>query len=173
MQHVPQGARVLDVGCGAGLWLFLLARFRQIAEGVGIEVDARKVATANALRRPDEKLRFLSVDPGDQWPQQEFDSLTMIDVLHHVTPDHQKPLLQRIAETSVRRILFKDIDPAMRLRRTMNTLHDLVVTHQRPWYRPVETVCRWIEEAGFVIREQSWAPMFWYGHYFVVADRAA
>jgi len=47
-EAVPEGSRVLDIGCGAGLWLRWLAADRRIARGVGVDISVEAVAAARA-----------------------------------------------------------------------------------------------------------------------------
>lgn len=77
------GARVLDVGCGLGLYV---RQFRTLTADVwGVDVDAEKVAEAsrtlpNILQAPAEKLPF---------PEGFFDVVLSHEVLEHVDDDRQ------------------------------------------------------------------------------------
>jgi SAM-dependent methyltransferase len=78
-----QGARVLDVGCGLGLYV---RRFREHTPDVwGVDIDAEKVAEAarslpNISQAPAEMLPF---------PAATFDVLLLHEVLEHVDDDRQ------------------------------------------------------------------------------------
>jgi len=172
MEYVPDDARVLDIGCGTGLWLYLLSRTKRISFGLGVEVDLVKVDLANAIKTAEDRLEFRSIPPEMQWPSGNFDCLTMIDVLHHVPPPHQRDFLRRIEQTGATRIVFKDIDPTAKCKAAMNTLHDLLLSHQRPRYREKEMVAEWLEEIGYCISHEGRHDMLWYSHYLVVADKA-
>jgi len=172
MEYVPDGACVLDIGCGTGLWLYLLSRTEKISFGLGVEVDSVKVDLANAIKTAEDRLEFRSIPPGTQWPSGNFDCLTMIDVLHHVPRPHQQDFLRRIEQTGATRIVFKDIDPTAKCKAAMNTLHDLLLSHERPRYREKDTVAEWLEETGYRISHAGRHDMLWYSHYLVVADKS-
>jgi len=171
LEYIPEGACVLDVGCGSGLWLLLLSRLGRIRKGIGMDVNPERIALANNLRTERDELQFLEANEEEDWPKGKADCLTMIDVLHHVPKGKQKAFLGRIESTQASRVIFKDIDPAARIRRTMNTLHDWVLSRQIPQYSaPEEVISRLREmgyDAGYIIRHD----MLWYRHYLIVADK--
>lgn len=92
--HVPEGARVLDVGCGDGALMAAL-RERRHAATRGIEIDAANVAAAVA--------RGLSVIQGDadtdlaDYPDEAFDFAILSQTLQTTrAPDRVLDQLLRI-----------------------------------------------------------------------------
>ena len=82
--RVPEGLRVLDLGCGAG---HLLAALRP-SQGVGIDVSAPAVREARE-RHGGERLRFLQGDFADPAVLAEaggpFDVVLLVNVVTHLT----------------------------------------------------------------------------------------
>jgi SAM-dependent methyltransferase len=82
--RVPEGLRVLDLGCGAG---HLLAALRP-SEGVGIDVSAPAIREATE-RRAGERLRFLEGDFSDPAVLARaggpFDVILLVNVVTHLT----------------------------------------------------------------------------------------
>ncbi len=83
-RYVPlEGKRILDVGCGVGMYV---RRFREFSPEVyGVDIDADKVAEAsqslpNIQAAPAEKLPF---------PDETFDVVLSHEVLEHVEDDRQ------------------------------------------------------------------------------------
>jgi len=75
------GAKVLDVGCGAGNMFHHLSRYGSVQ---GIEIDPRPVAMA--------RRRGYSVEQGDAsrgvaYPEASFDVVTVLDVIEHIGDD--------------------------------------------------------------------------------------
>ena len=171
MEQVPDGAAVLDIGCGTGLWLYLLSRSKKISSGLGIEVDAAKVDLANAIKTSEDQLEFQAITEEQPWPAGNFDCLTMIDVLHHVPRNRQQDFLRQIDQTGATRIVFKDIDPTAKSKAAMNTLHDLLLSHECPRYCKKETAANWLESMGYRISHLGRHDMLWYSHYLIVADK--
>jgi len=170
-EMVPEGSRVLDVGCGAGLWLRWLARDRRIASGVGIDVSARTVAIAAACADGEDALRFEHTDAGAPWPDGTFEVVTAIDVLHHVPPEAQQPFVATLAEKARRRVVLKDVAPTPRWRAWANALHDFLMTRTRVYPRPMDEVTAWLEAVGLTVVRAERVHRACYSHYLVVADR--
>lgn len=96
---VPQGSRVLDIGCGDGALLAYLRTARNV-QGHGIDVSATNVATAVA--------RGLSVVQGDadtdlaDYPDNAFDVAILSDTLQAMKrPGHVLDELLRIASAAI------------------------------------------------------------------------
>ena len=79
---LPEGARILDVGCGTGGNLAMLQTFG-VVSAMEMDDDARQMANARQLahvspgRLPD----------GLLFPEQRFDLIVMLDVLEHIEDD--------------------------------------------------------------------------------------
>lgn len=168
---VPQDANVLDIGCGTGLLLFLLSHFQRIYRGVGIEVQRQKIDIAKSLPWKDNQISFLHVGPQDTWPGTDIDCVTMVDVLHHIPPQEQKTFLRKIEQTTAKTIVFKDINPQKIVKAKMNTLHDLVLSNQKPHYQSPQTISGWLRDMGFTDIQVSYPEMLWYSHYLIVARK--
>jgi 2-polyprenyl-3-methyl-5-hydroxy-6-metoxy-1,4-benzoquinol methylase len=80
------------VGCGAGLFIALLARLGRIDAAVGFDADRTAVRAAqsitNVLPNPS-RIRFEHRDAHELWPDGRFDVVCLIDVLHHVRSEKQ------------------------------------------------------------------------------------
>lgn len=172
---VPRGARVLDVGCGSGLFLGLLHRLGYGIRGEGF--DASRAATAcaetMARRHGDGCLRFSLVDKDEPWPVGEFDVVSMIDVLHHIPVAHQESAFEAAAER-VRRgglLLYKDMSASPWHLASMNRLHDLVVAREWIHYVPVARVEQWASRMGLKLRAAEQFQRLWYLHDLRVFER--
>ena len=78
---VPQGSRVLDLGCGDGALMAHLQAERGCS-GYGVEIDDTKVLAC--LRRGVDVLQF-NLDEGlDMFGDQSFDVVLQIDTLQHL-----------------------------------------------------------------------------------------
>lgn len=179
---VPVGSEVLDVGCGGGLWLHLLARLGVIRAGVGFDAARGAIDLANgALNsgwRTDQltegraRLRFEHLDVRADWPASElaasagFDVVSIVDVMHHVPRDAQRSVIER-AVGRLRPggvLIYKDMCRRPVWRATMNRLHDLVMAKQWICYCPVEDVEAWAGQMGLRLQHGATHNRLWYGH---------
>jgi 2-polyprenyl-3-methyl-5-hydroxy-6-metoxy-1,4-benzoquinol methylase len=179
VQHVPEGAKVLDIGCGAGLLLSLIAGLGTDFDGVGFDVSPRAIelarqmasgASANALPA---KLSFERLDVASDWPAGMFDVVFLVDVLHHVPPANQEAVVRQ-ATSKVKPgglFVFKDMCSKPMWRAHANRLHDLILARELIHYVPVSTVEQWAVQNGMQILQREDCNRFWYGHELRVMQR--
>lgn len=166
---VPSGARLLDVGCGGGLFLGILAYVCRIRGGIGFDSNAAAIALARTmtLQLPAcHGLVFERLSVEDPWPYGTFDVVSMIDVMHHVPPADQ-PGLFAAAVTHVvpgGLLIYKDIAPVPRWRAFANRLHDLLLTRQWVQYGAAGQIERWAGAQGLALVSRRRIDMLWYGH---------
>ena len=178
VERVPVGARVLDVGCGAGLFLAMLADGRRIREGRGFDASRSAICLAEVMTGNLDSgipVRVEYRDATADWPDRLFDVVSVIDVMHHVAPESQAQLIRaaaaRLAPGGT--LIYKDMVEHPRWRAWANRLHDLVLAHQWIHYAPFVAVRAWAEEAGLEFVESGRKNMFWYGHEWLVYRRAS
>jgi len=172
LELVPDGASVLDVGCGCGLFLGLLAATGKQPRGFGVDVSAEAIPTARIMAdrlretQVPADLTFHRIGPDDPRPDGSYDVVSLIDVIHHVPRARQRALFASAAST-VRPgglLLFKDIGPKPFWRASMNRLHDLLVA--REWIHLVsaDLVANWGREEGLTLVRRERINRLWYGH---------
>lgn len=170
IEHTPPDAEILDVGCGGGLFLCLLASVGRIRRGVGFDlsgpaIELAKAAAASGATGTAE-LEFQRRDVADGWPAGRFDVVSIIDVLHHVPPDAWADVLNE-AVAHLRPgglLLYKDMCRRPRWRALANRLHDLALARQWINYVPIEQVDAWARRAGLEMIASDRLNRLWYGH---------
>ena len=180
LDFVPPHARVLDIGCGAGLLLALAADTRPLGASVGFDssgkaIDVAKLAAKRLSAEGKSVPEFVRLDVRDPWPAGTYDVVAMIDVLHHVpVPAQQSAIMQAVAAVPPGgTFVYKDIAPRPRWRAWMNRLHDLVMARQWIHYVFADRVVEWATAGGLTLRHREWIPQLWYGHDLLVFDRPA
>jgi SAM-dependent methyltransferase len=94
---IPQGATVLDVGCGDGKIAALIRELRPDVEIQGIDVLVRENTAVPITEFDGSRIPF---------PDKTFDVVMFVDVLHHT--DDPVVLLREAARAAKRFILIKD-----------------------------------------------------------------
>lgn len=93
MLNLPEGARVLDVGCGPGWTSVFLARMGYLVTGFDIAPDMLTLAQKRALREGvSERCTFRVADSEAFDFPPEFDAVLVYDTLHHT--QHEDAVLQ-------------------------------------------------------------------------------
>jgi SAM-dependent methyltransferase len=172
----PDGARVLDLGCGRGLLAaWLLAAERIAAQGGwaaavappvglsfrGVELMAREADCGNQALQPifGQRVQLSGGDmratnPGDA------DVIVILDVLHYIPHHEQERMLDQIRAALGRRGLFvtRVGDAAAGVRFALSQIVDRCVSfsqgHRTPpvWCRPLTEWTRALERRGFSVR---------------------
>ena len=178
VRRVPPGSDVLDVGCGGGLFLALLAQSGRLRRGLGFDVSQAAIETARAVADrnfPDGVIEFRGFRIGDPWPEGTYDVVCMIDVLHHIDGPAQREAIHEALD-HVRpggRFLYKDMASRPAWRAGWNRLHDLVLARQWIQYRALRDVRQWVVDRGFAVDEEARYTRGPYAHEMLVATRAA
>ena len=178
ISHVPENSRILDIGCGSGLVLGLLAGLHFNIRGTGFDRSEAGIDMAQRMQRripPSSPTRIsfqhLSID--DPWPLGTFDVVLMIDVIHHVPPLEQRSVVEKAISVLAPggKLIYKDMCSGPWWRAQANRLHDLVVAKEYVHYVPVEALKAWAAQSNMrVICEESYHRL-WYGHELLVMTR--
>lgn len=172
LKLVPVGSKQLDVGCGTGLFLSLLAMTERIQSAVGFDPSVEAIAVARATaeqlsrRGYTSRLSFTTASVTDDWPNECYDVISIIDVMHHLPPGAQGALIHKSA-SHLRPgglLLYKDMVRRPFWRAWANKLHDLLIARQFIRYVPIEVVDAQAHEAGLEMIAARTINVFWYGH---------
>jgi 2-polyprenyl-3-methyl-5-hydroxy-6-metoxy-1,4-benzoquinol methylase len=175
---VPRDSKVLDVGCGSGLFLLFLASFGKLRRGVGFDVSEEAVATANVARQrlADPDLLHLAVRAVEQGiPPGDWTVVSAIDVIHHIPPAHQPQFIRDLCAATPpgARLIIKDMVAQPMWRAMANRLHDLLMAKQWVHHVSPEQVESWVTDPAMSCVHRSRRNMLWYGHWTLVFERKA
>lgn len=97
---LPAEGRILDVGCGFGLFAAYFAQTQPEREILGVDPDARRIRIAErvAASLALERHRFLACDARDAQVAGPFAAAYVLDVMHHIPREEQEPLLRRLRD---------------------------------------------------------------------------
>jgi 2-polyprenyl-3-methyl-5-hydroxy-6-metoxy-1,4-benzoquinol methylase len=128
--RVPRAGRVLDVGCGHGLFALYLAARAPDRAVVGVDVDAAKLVSARrAAARAGLQVDFAEA-VGGALPAGPWDAVTVVDVLYLLGPAAALDLVARAAAAVAPggTLVVKEIDTRPRWKYQLTRLQEVVAT---------------------------------------------
>ncbi|OOG81001.1 hypothetical protein B0E41_19080 [Hydrogenophaga sp. A37] len=176
IQAIPPQSSVLDVGCGHGLLLNLLAHLGRIRQGHGFDMARPAVAIASRVASNHSfsstvAFEARSVEQGI--PHLGYEVVTVIDVLHHVPDRHKESFVRDLCNALPEggRLIIKDMVVKPRWRAAANLLHDLVMARQ--WVEQIgpERVEAWVTQQDLSVVRRAGFNTLWYGHWLLVLEK--
>jgi len=165
---VPAQSSVLDIGCGNGLLLYLLARAGRLREGVGVDIRQDAIDTGNAALRGfgiDQASLRAAGEPAN-WPRQTFDTVAMIDVMHHVPQERQRATLAAACAMvrSSGLLVYKDMARSPAWAAWANRAHDLLLAREWIHYLPIAEVDAAAAGSKMRLVRSESTLLGWYAH---------
>lgn len=132
--YLPKSGKILDLGCGHGLFALTAAMRSRGREVVGIDHDPARVALAHGAAAGAVNLSLkagrlqdaLSGSSGES----AWSGISMIDVLHYLSPGEQEALVRsawdRLAPGGV--LLVREVEPDSGIASWINRLYEKVAT---------------------------------------------
>ena len=176
LSFIEPGAKVLDIGCGAGQFLTLVAEFTQAKMLAGLEISPRLVEQANKLLQPYKNQATVTIQRFDglNFPGflAECDTVFLIDVLHHVPAKDQELFLKNIYQGMApgAKLILKDIDAASPWV-YFNKMHDLILAKEIGNELSVEKAKQLVTETGFEVKNCLKKRLFGYPHYTLILKK--
>lgn len=158
VEVLPSDGRVLEVGCGHGLFSSYLARRSARLHVLGVDIDTDKIAVATAAEPVDGgRLRFAVGDSGTV-PEGLWDAVVLVDVLYLLDAAGQRKLLESCAAALAPGglLVVKDMDTRPRWKARWNAAQEALAVRvlgitagssEFSFVDPDERA-RWLVEAG-------------------------
>jgi 2-polyprenyl-3-methyl-5-hydroxy-6-metoxy-1,4-benzoquinol methylase len=177
-QYLPEEGRVLDIGCGFGLFALYFATRSSGRSMTGIDLSERRIETAraaasklgatNATFHVGDARTIETLDP--------FDAIYLLDVVHHI-PKASVPGLFRAIHAALppRGILVvKELDTEPAWQRVFSHVLDVMMSPDSPPdYWPQEELAAMLEASGFSVKRHVLIDYLPYPHVLFVATKTA
>jgi 2-polyprenyl-3-methyl-5-hydroxy-6-metoxy-1,4-benzoquinol methylase len=171
---LPAEGRILDIGCGFGLWTAYFAQMSPARRITGVDrSDARIDVAKRVASRVGIDATFLSGDVRDVPLDGAFAGAYVLDVLHHVPSNDQRALLvklrDRLAPGGV--LVIKDIttEPWLGLKFTELLDRAMVGPSEPLAYRHHDDWRAMLEDLGFRVRVVRVPDVLPYPHVVIAA----
>lgn len=161
-QRVPRAGKVLDLGCGHGLFSAYLAVCSKGRSVVGVDIDEAKISMARrAAERLGPELSFQD-DVAAALIEQTFSAIVIVDILYLMSPEAQRDLLHRAAAAIEPggTLLVKEMATRPAWKYAWNRLQELAAVRLLKITRgaglhfvPAHSYRTWMVEAGLDVTE--------------------
>ncbi|MBN3896015.1 MAG: methyltransferase domain-containing protein [Nostoc sp. NOS(2021)] len=171
LAKIPEGARLYDIGCGTGALLYLALKLRSVKIAHGYDISPLAVKAAAAFGMQPEIFQVIHLSPEETPPDLHgYDTVTMIDVLHHIPAKLQDDFLRKtIAQMdSGARLIIKDIEASKIIGSFMNQLHDLLLAREWVHQRRSQDIVQVLQSMGATVSRPVIRWTFWYPHFQIV-----
>lgn len=174
--RVPRQGRIVDVGCGTGVFANLLALESAERTVRGYDLAPAVIVAAREAARGLDNVAFEVADIGAAVEAEAPpDVVTAIDLFHHLPPDRQVAMIAAIHRMLKPGGLFllKDLDAAPTWKRWANWWHDALVARGNPriHVRSRQDYAALLTAAGFTV-ETILLPQAYLAHVLYVCRKA-
>lgn len=169
LQFMPREGRVLEVGCGFGLFALYFASMHEQLHISGIDLNAQRIALAQQAAQTlgRQNVYFQHGDARTLRLEETYDAIYMLDILHHLPPAEVPRLLAEVKSHLKPGgvLLVKDVDtrPFHKLAFTW-ALDVLMTGGELPHYLPSEQLVGLLRQTGFQVFTHDMVDLLPYPH---------
>ena len=172
LSQIPKSARLYDIGCGTGALLYLALKLRSVKVAHGYDICLKSVRSSAAFEMAPPRFQVIYMHPEETPPElSEYDTVTMIDVLHHIPYKQQDDFIRKTIERMApgSRLIIKEIEASQIFGSFLNQLHDLIVSREWVHQRRSSEIVKVLESTGATVSKPILRWTLWYPHFLIVA----
>ena len=174
-QYLPRQGRVLDLGCGFGLFSLYYASVLPGIEIEGVDLNPRRIAMAEkaAARLRLANAHYEVGNATEFRGGRLFAAAYMLDIIHHVQPHAVPPLLSALRRCLPPggRLLVKDVDTHPIVKRWFTWALDRAMAPRTPvHYWSADALSGALADAGFTVHRHLMVDVLPYPHVLYVCE---
>jgi 2-polyprenyl-3-methyl-5-hydroxy-6-metoxy-1,4-benzoquinol methylase len=170
-QYLPTDGRILDAGCGFGLFAlyYALRSPGRVIQGYDLNNDRIDIAKTSAIKLGlSERTTFVVEDVVKlQEPAHHYDAVYMLDILHHVSPVSHIALLENLYRFLKPGgiLVLKDIDSIPRWKVWFTWILDMLMNPKSPpYYADRDELRNTLIQIGFDVKLHALPDILPYAH---------
>ncbi len=125
-EYLPSEGRILDLGCGHGLFAMALAESRPRCTIEAVDHDAARIEWAQKSENTFSNLKFRvgGLDLANE--SASVSAISLIDVIHYLDASEQKSFINNTyrALQPGGTLIFRTVEPSVGVRASLNTLYE-------------------------------------------------
>jgi 2-polyprenyl-3-methyl-5-hydroxy-6-metoxy-1,4-benzoquinol methylase len=178
-EFFPKTGKMVDLGCGNGLFSFILKLGSPSREIVGFDLDEKKINVARAIQKAFTGIQFeVRNIVGMRYP--EADVLTLIDVLYLIPFAKQEEILEKCSGTLKAGgwLILKDMDTKPRWKYGWNIFQETLAVKiigftlgEKFYFRSREDYSNLLTSLGFQVKAVSLDKGYWYPHILYICQK--
>lgn len=182
--HVPETGRILDLGCGHGVFSAYLALESGHRQVLGIDPAEDKILAASAAAEAAAEkglanLRFTRAD-AESPPEGSWDAIAVLDVLYLLEPERQKSVLDRCARALAPGgiLLVKEVADTPRWKAAWNRMQETlsvrvlrITRGKKLCFLPPAQHASWLTARGLDVTSLPLDKGFLHPHHLIAARR--
>ncbi|MDQ3032968.1 MAG: class I SAM-dependent methyltransferase [Myxococcota bacterium] len=175
-QYLPETGRVLDVGCGFGLFALYYAQTNPGISIDGFDLSRKRIGLAKeaAARLGVSNAHFEVQNATELRAEARYDAVYMLDIIHHVPESAVETLLTQVHELLPPggTLLVKDLDTTPAWQRIFAHVLDLAMSPtEPPRYWSTHELRSLLTRIGFDVKLHAMVDILPYPHVLYVARR--
>jgi 2-polyprenyl-3-methyl-5-hydroxy-6-metoxy-1,4-benzoquinol methylase len=178
-QYFRAQARILDLGCGFGLFSLYYALTGPGRDIVGVDRNAARIDMANSCARAlgVRNVRYVAQDALEFRGKESFDAIYMLDLIHHLPREQVRPFLAELR--SILRpgglLVIKDVAHRPHYKRLFTLALDraMVGLHEAIYYWPPDDLVELVQGLGFDVKRHPIKDILPYPHMLYVCTLRA
>jgi 2-polyprenyl-3-methyl-5-hydroxy-6-metoxy-1,4-benzoquinol methylase len=128
---IPKKGKILDIGCGIGMYSFYLKLRAPQRTIVGIDNNIRRIRYANSIAEHHKlRLKFWYADLNRHYEIERYDAYLINDVLHHIPNKSKEVLLKKIFHNMRKKdvLVIKEMHFRSKPKFNLNYINDKIMT---------------------------------------------
>lgn len=175
-QYLPRDGRILDLGCGFGLFSLYFAMDAPNRDLTGVDLDAGRI---DAARLCADKLAVTNVNYTSsnalEWEGTgQFDAIFMLDLIHHLPKQEVSNFLERVAGlvTPGGTLLLKEVSDRPTYKRLFTLALDRLMVGMEPiHYWDPDELSALVTALGFTVKRHTINDILPYPHILYVCSK--
>ncbi len=175
-QYMPKQGRVLDIGCGFGLFSLYFAQKYPELQIHGMDLNQSRIDQAQkaAAQLGLTNATYKCGDARSFKAEERYDAAYMMDIIHHIPKEAVRPLIEQLAKVlePETRLIIKDVDTEPAYKRWFTFIMDkLVDPHSPVRYWEASELMELLTQCGFDVHRHAMIDYLPYPHILYICTR--